>query len=404
MRKTVLYPEKTNIDFLTIRGLTMRHAATPWAPPTAEQYGLLGTHWSKGWIIEENVVSHSACSGIALGKYGDEFDNASSNTAEGYVETIHRALKNGWNKDGIGSHIVRNNVISHCEQAGIVGSLGAAFSVVSGNSIHDVYIHRLFGGSEMAGIKFHGAIDVEISHNHIYRTVRGLWLDWMAQGTRVTANLFHDNDDDVYVEVSHGPYLVDNNTFLSPISLHDASQGGAFVHNLIAGEIRSLHDGRRTPFHKAHSTELAGMHGNPGGDDRYYHNLFVEHPDLAVYNASAIPVHMDGNVFLKGAGPSSVESAPTIEPGFDPALRLLEERDGFYLEISFDMAWLARKRRLITTEALGSAAIPDLPFEEADGTPIRVDSDYCGKRRDPCNPTPGPFEDPGTGLRMHKVW
>jgi len=46
----------------------MRHAATPWAPPTAEQIGLIGTHWSKGWIIENNVISHSICAGIALGK------------------------------------------------------------------------------------------------------------------------------------------------------------------------------------------------------------------------------------------------------------------------------------------------------------------------------------------------
>jgi len=45
----------------------------------------------------------------------------------------------------------------------------------------------------MAGIKLHAAIDVVIGRNHIYRTVRGLWLDWMAQGTRVTGNLFHDN-------------------------------------------------------------------------------------------------------------------------------------------------------------------------------------------------------------------
>ena len=72
----------------------------------------------------------------------------------------------------------------------------------------------------MAGIKFHGAIDVEISRNHIYRTCRGLWLDWMAQGTRVSGNLFHDNQsEDLFVEVDHGPFLVDNNLFLSPTTL-----------------------------------------------------------------------------------------------------------------------------------------------------------------------------------------
>ncbi len=182
VRQTVFYPAKTGINYITVRGFTMRHAATPWAPPTAEQIGLIGTHWSKGWIIENNAISHSTCSGIALGKYGDQWDNKSE-SAEGYVKTIERALQNGWSKENIGHHVVRNNIISHCEQAGIVGSLGAAFSTVTGNTIHDIHVRRLFSGAEMAGIKFHAAIDVEISRNHIYRTCRGLWLDWMAQGT-----------------------------------------------------------------------------------------------------------------------------------------------------------------------------------------------------------------------------
>ena len=77
VRKTVFYPEKTDINYITVKGFTLRHAATQWAPPTAEQAGLIGTHWSKGWIIEDNNVSYSVCSGISLGKYGDQWDNTS---------------------------------------------------------------------------------------------------------------------------------------------------------------------------------------------------------------------------------------------------------------------------------------------------------------------------------------
>jgi len=176
VRRAVFYPESPRVNYITVRGFIMRHAATQWAPPTAEQIGLIGTHWSKGWIIENNVVSHSKCVGIALGKYGDEWDNTSANTAEGYVLTIERALENGWSRENIGHHIVRNNTISHCEQAGIVGSLGAVFSVIAGNTIHDIHVQRLFTGAEMAGIKIHGAIDTEISHNRIYRTILGLSL------------------------------------------------------------------------------------------------------------------------------------------------------------------------------------------------------------------------------------
>ena len=73
----------------------------------------------------------------------------------------------------------------------------------------------MFSGAEMAGIKFHGAIDALDQENHIYQPSVGLWLDWMAQGTRVSGNLFHDNARDLFVEVDHGPFLVDNNLFLS---------------------------------------------------------------------------------------------------------------------------------------------------------------------------------------------
>ena len=175
VRQTVFYPEKPGIDYLTVRGFALRQAATPWAPPTAEQIGLIGTHWSKGWIIENNAVSYSICSGIALGKYGDQWDNTSQNSAEGYVKTIERAEQNGWSKENIGHHIVRGNTVSHCEQAGIVGSLGPVFCLVTHNTIHDIHVRQLFTGAEMAGIKFHAAIDTQISHNYIHHTCLGLW-------------------------------------------------------------------------------------------------------------------------------------------------------------------------------------------------------------------------------------
>jgi len=282
VRQSVFTPEKTGIDFLTIRGFHLCNAATPWAPPTAGQIGIISAYWCKGWIIENNEISYSKCSGVALGKYADEWDNRAG-SAEGYVGTLTRALKNGWNKETIGSHLVRNNHIHHCEQTGVVGSLGCSFSTVSGNVIHDIHTRALFNGAEMAGIKFHGAIDVVISHNHIYRcgAVGGIWLDWMAQGAHVTRNLLHDNYLDVFCEMQHGPILIANNLFLSPnTSFWLNSQGLAVVHNLIVGPINNMrNDNRATPFQKSHSTELGGMcadsKANDSGDHHFCNNLFV---------------------------------------------------------------------------------------------------------------------------------
>ena len=426
VRQSVFYPDKPARNYISVRGFILCNAATPWAPPTAEQIGLIGTHWSKGWIIENNTIRHSKCSGVSLGKYGDEYDNTSANSAEGYVKTIERAHSHviPWTKENIGHHIVRNNEISHCEQAGIVGSLGCAYSTVEGNDIHDIHVRRLFAGHEMAGIKFHGAVDVLISNNRVYHTILGLWLDWMTQGTRVSRNLLYENERDLYFEVNHGPFLADNNLLLSTVSLFDKSQGGAYVHNLLAGKIVSISkDLRDTPYLMSHSTAVAGLSSVKGGDSRFYNNLFVggipeevnrkvptATPEALVgyglwlYDTCAFPLQTGGNVYFNGARPGSSEKSPVLLTDINPALKLVEEGQTVQLHLDPGEAWRNPATTLVTAELLGKAKLPQLPFENPDGSPLSVDTDYFGKKRSETNPTPGPFENPGSGPLMIKVW
>jgi alpha-N-arabinofuranosidase len=200
--------------------------------------------------------------------------------------------------------------------------------------------------------------------------------------------------------------VFDNNLLLSSLSLTDNSQGGAYAHNLFAGAIDVLpFDDRQTPFLKAHSTAVAGYHTNPRGDDRFYNNLFVQHGDLTQYNDAPLPVWMDGNVFLKGAKPSAHEKHPVVEPKFDPGIRLAVKANAAELTIKLDRAWTGeRTRKLVTTSLLGRATIPDLPYEQPDGTPLQIDTDYFGRSRSKSHPTPGPFEDPRQGVLALKVW
>ncbi len=419
VRQTLFYPARPGVDYLTVRGFTLMHAATPWAPPTAEQIGLLGTHWSKGWIIENNDIQYSTCVGITLGKYGDQWDNTSQNSAEGYVKTIERALKNGWSEDNIGHHIVRNNHIAHCEQAALVGSLGAIFSQITDNDIHEIHMRRLFTGAEMAGIKIHAAIDTEISGNHIYRTTRGIWLDWMAQGARVTRNLLHDNDgsQDLFFEVNHGPYMVDHNICLSQVteqaathwdahhSVLDVSQGGAYAHNLfLAGVLFHNELSRDTPYMAAHSTTVAGLTNIPGGDNRFYNNLLVNQGFVGDDN-SRLPSWIKGNVFLNKATPAPSDAASQSHSDVDPSIKLIEKPDGIYLEIVFDKAWAEQNPHpLVTTELLGKAKIPALPYLQPNRKPYQLDTDYLGNKRNSKHPVPGPFAFPTSGKHVFKVW
>ena len=427
VRQTVFYPDQPGRNYITMRGFTLRDAATPWAPPTAEQIGLLGTHWSKGWIIESNTISYSTCTGVTLGKYGDAFDNTSANSAEGYVKTIERAQTYAiaWTKENVGHHVVRNNTISHCEQAGIVGSLGAIFSTVTGNVINDIYERSLFGGQEMAGIKLHGAIDTVIRGNHVYRSCRGLWLDWMAQGTRVSGNLFHDNaQDDLFVEVNHGPFVVDNNLFLSPRALSDMSEGGTYAHNLFAGGIGSAEETeRQTPYLTAHATALAGLSAVTGGDNRFYNNLFVGDGGSAgevvrnndphhwvigyglwEYGLRSFPLQAGGNIFYHHALAYAGETNAVVLAEFDPQVKLVEQGNGLALQFTPGPDWRQARTTFVTTKLLGQTTVSALPYQDANGSALEINTDYLGKKRSKKNPAPGPFENPGAGPFETKVW
>jgi hypothetical protein len=423
VRQTVFYPDKPGRNYITVRGFIMRHAATPWAPPTAEQVGLIGTHWSKGWIIENNEISHSRCSGVTLGKYGDQWDNTSANSAEGYVKTIERALANGWSRETIGHHIVHNNTIHDCEQTGICGSLGAVFSQITNNHIYNIWVRRQFTGAEMAGIKIHASIDMLIKNNRIHNAGRGMWMDWMAQGTRITGNLCYDNStDDLFVEVDHGPFLVDNNLFLSGISLFDMSEGGAFAHNLMNGQIVSQPEPRRdTPWHPPHSTAVAGLINIRGGDHRFFNNILfgddftaarpasqssqrVAGFGLWVYDSRELPLETGGNVYYNGARPYTKEEAPGKVEGSRPRVRLMEEGMQVFIQVTVGPELNQPGARIVTSALLGKALVSQAGFENSDGSPLAVDTDYFGRKRDTAHPTAGPFEAPGKGQLKLKVW
>ena len=423
IRRTCFYPDKPGINYLTIRGFHISQAATQWAAPTAEQIGMIATHWNKGWIIENNVISDSKCSGITLGKERGTGHNvwSANKSLDGsihYIEVIFKTLRNGWSKENIGSHILKNNTIFNCEQTGICGSMGAAFSVIGNNHIHNIWTKRQFSGAEIGGIKFHGAIDTKIEKNRIHDAGRGVWLDWMAQGTRVSKNLMYNNDlEDLFMEVDHGPTLVDNNIMLSPIGIRTQSQGSAIVHNLIAGQLCMWPEPNRfTPYHLPHSTEVAGLSTIFSGDDRYYNNIFLGHgPELNKkdvrynygligYNCAKLPIWISGNIYYNKAIPYKEEISKIENHNFKPDFNIAEEGKQVYLNITLDDGSSYLKTQFIKTEMLGKAKMPNEAFENPDGSPLKIDTDYFGNKRSESNPSAGPFENPGKGSMKLKVW
>ena len=429
VRPYCFFPQKEGINFITVSGLTMCRAATQWAPPTAFQPGLIGPHWSKGWIIENCKIHDSKCSGISLGKKHDLKDNCWSinpekGGAQTYTEIIFSNLRDGWSREKIGGHIVRNNEIYHCGQAGIVGCMGGAFSDIVGNHIHHINIGHEFSGAEMAGIKLHAAIDTVIEKNVIHDCNRGLWLDWEAQGAAVRKNVFFRNDEeeDLFIEVCHGPCMVENNLLLSLRSFLDVSQGTACVHNLFAGKIYAVPDTNRfTMYHLPHSTMVGGVMLVYGGDDRFFNNIFVGQRDENKHRGSCgtkayesyrdnkiarktmdndtpaadigetLPVKMRDNLYLNGAVHWPHEQNPHVVSDFHAELTIAEEEGHFWLCTNLGGMVNGLLADQVTTTELGKAFEPDQAYENRDGSPVLVDSDFSDCPRAE-KTTVGPFE------------
>lgn len=442
VRKCCFYPETSGINYITVRGFEMAQAACPWTPPTADQPGLLGTHWSKGWIIENNIIHDAKCSGISIGKENSTGHNLCTrrHRKPGYqyqMEAVFRALQIGWSKEKIGSHIIRNNTIYDCGQNAIVGHMGCIFSVIENNHIYNIAVKHEYFGYEIAGIKLHAAIDVQIIHNNIHNCTLGTWLDWQAQGIRVSRNLYYANDRDLMMEVTHGPYLIDNNIFASDYNFDNIAQGGAYVHNLCCGTMRrEAVLNRSTPYHFAHTTQVAGTALVYSADDRLYQNIFIGgtktyteqsqngtadyndcptsleeyiecvtklgNGDVEQFEQVSQPAYINGNAYLKGA-PAYIREKENYISETNPQVKIIEEEGGTYLEIQIEKGMLDLQTILVDTQKLGMVRIVELPYENPDGTPIILNMDYFKNVRG-SHPTTGPIEELKEGTNRIKVW
>ena len=453
VRRSVFYPTEHHVDFITVRGFELAQAASPWAPPTADQPGPIGPNWAKGWIIEDNRIHDAKCSAISIGKEGSTGHNDATVRRDkpGYqyqLESVFAARQIGWDREHVGSHIIRGNIIYDCGQAGIVGHLGCAFSTIEDNHIYNIALKREFYGYEIAGIKLHAAIDVTIRHNRIHDCSLGTWLDWQAQGTRVSRNLFYDNRRDLFVEVSHGPYLVDHNVFASPASLELFSQGGAFVNNLVCGTV-SLEPvlDRPTPFHVPHSTQVAGYAAVYGGDDRHVGNIYLGGNGGPAYGPNARPgqsadhgtvgykghppskreflalvadvtrgdherfvdvkqpVYIHDNVYGEGASPFDAEQNAVVLSGSETHAAVVDEGDEVYLEVLLPPSFDSLRVAATTGTNLEPVRIVDAEFEEPDGTPAMPIVDLTGivKTLQGVYPA-GPLATLASGASRTRVW
>jgi len=186
----------------------------------------------------------------------------------------------------------------------------------------------------------------------------------------------------------------------------------------------------------------------PGGDDRYYNNLFIrpendDTPDepvirsffgnkpladtegfsgaqqytaypvgTAVYTGYPCPddekpwdikplpkdldkeklaVYVENNLYFNKALPYPAEKSPKVESGSGITFTIDWDDKTVTLCVTNPELFIQNAGYVIGTETLGFGFQAEMPFEKPDGTPHVFDLDFFGRHRGN-KPTPGPFQ------------
>jgi hypothetical protein len=387
VRESIFMPEVTGLKYITVDGFHFAHAAANWAPPVLDlQTGAVGTRMGKYWIIENCTVTNARCVGIILG---------------------HAPGVDYQDIDAFGAHIIRNNIIRRCGQAGIAGQKGATRSLISGNLIEDTNYRKEFGGWETAAIKFHNSVDTVISGNLIRGVYYqkegafGIWMDFGNQGTRITRNIIYQTQAaTIFLEMDHGPTLVDNNVLIGQ-PVRSNSEATVFAHNLFVdcGYDYSPDTGRRSEYYTPHTTKIVGRKTGTAQDDKWFNNIFVRRGLDRVKTASGYA--SDYNVFLEGARKSTFGDEHSLADPYVTGLAIKDDARGTTITFSVNEAALQMKGPRVNAKLVGVFPTVGQTMEDRYGKPIEVNTDINGKEY--ARPIAGPLADLKDGLNTI-VW
>ncbi|MBK1876256.1 right-handed parallel beta-helix repeat-containing protein [Pelagicoccus mobilis] len=390
-RESIFMPAVAGVDYITVEGLELRQAASGWAPPTMVfQSGAIGPRGGRSWIIENCRISDSRCVGVILGMA----TNIDMNSTR--IEDF-------------GHHIVRNNVIRRCGQAGIAGERGVSRSLIEGNLIDGVNTLREFGGWETAGIKHHLAIDYTLSNNtirdvqNLHSAAYGIWIDFANQGVRITRNIIYDTAEfSLYLEHNHGPILIDHN-IIQGKAIKSGSEGVIIAHNLFVDGLFDIGiayagDNRRSAYYTPHTLNQVGTRLGLPSSTRWYNNLFIGNGLDSVTQHSGDASNY--NVFYHGASPSPWADSNSATSNFDPSFQINETDWNVEVHYNLDTNALIENMPLVDYEMIGILSPSNQSIEDQLGNGITVDRDLRGDHFD--TPNAGPLSRTNIGPQQVK--
>ncbi|OHB41601.1 MAG: hypothetical protein A2Y13_03915 [Planctomycetes bacterium GWC2_45_44] len=207
-REQVFAPKTEYLGYIRVKGLHMLHAANG-VPIPKPQRGLISAMRGHHWIIEDCEI--------------------------GYANTLGADIGNQWwyppnerwdpSRTTSGFHIFRRNNVHDCGISGLsawhgIDNVGL---LIEDNIFTNCSWMPVTEHWESAGVKLHQLVNSVIRRNIILDSKYGgsLWVDGFNKNIRITQNLLaNDPPRDLqlghlFVEVSPGPVLVDNNLLIN---------------------------------------------------------------------------------------------------------------------------------------------------------------------------------------------
>lgn len=395
VRPHAFAPAKPGVNYLTIDRIAIGQTANNWASLDNQQPGAISSGGGIHWIIQNCAISDAKCVAISLAQPNRDLTRSGPNRpAFGEFEDL----------TAVGHHLVRNNLIQRCGQAGIFSLLHGTKSEFYGNQIEDINALGQFAGDEVGGIRLAVAVDTIIRDNLI-RRVRGaqagygIVLGPLYQGVRITGNVIMETEGSpLYFQRSHGPVLVDNNVIVGP----GAATGEGVKLRSAEASVLALNLFADCAF----TDENAGQRGAPGTISYRPHSLVTKQtiPALALDNKWFANIFLRGgldklpknhgcevdyNAYMAGAAKSAwadEHSAVVVEDG------------GFALaatpttvRVTFDLN--ARPKvsaPKITASLIGRFALTQ-SIERPDGRPVSLVTDFFGNSANHSTGVVGPF-------------
>ena len=294
-----------NINYITIDGIHVSQVVSPIASIYGKQGGAIETGGGTHWVIQNCIIDNCTGVGISIGNTGKTYPEASPRNPEfsDYKEI-----------EEVGHHVILNNHILNCGQAGIFGLVGGTASLIKGNLIEKINTDGMYTGAESAGIRLAVAIDAVIKGNLI-RQIKGkqgygIYLGPLFQATRISENIISDTEADaLYLFNSHGPALVDNNvlapgnqTGKSGVKML-ASEANVFIKNLFYNcsfsNERQQGKSVATSNYLPHTLVIKQTIPSLNIDNRWFGNISVKQKLDA---QSCTGCKIDYNTFVEDAG------------------------------------------------------------------------------------------------------